>query len=453
MIRSVDKALQIREAIKNTSGYLGDFVNLPYDHLLQNAGFDIDNFPLPGDYDNEEWQCDTSILPDKKTIQSMYLIKEGISLHDNDYLCGWQNSGITFNPGFKKVKTLGDFNHERFMQLFERTEKSPFGNVETGENEVNQTIRSSHELQADRDFVLKPDILKSIRKKWKKRFYPQDCIVKPYKMLFYRTGDEFKPHKDTPEPNLIGFAVLCIHSDQDWRCEDSFQVEESIYTVKPGQIVLFYPDCVHSVPPIISNSRITITFKIFSTDKSMLKERPVGENDMNFILNHLGDHFGVILDRNYYCGSETAVANDYLLMKSLIESKRYELMMIPVLIEFHAKDDYDGNVKECRARVKAISKETFASVGDVEGMVDLKSLKEIDSFYNGNYNFYSLDAFNSPFDEKEDPGAECTCNEARPADLTALYCQTAMLVKRKVMKRDREGKEVEGVPCKTIKIQ
>jgi hypothetical protein len=97
------------------------------------------------------------------------------------------------------------------------------------------------------------------------------------KLNIYEEGGHFKTHKDTPQsPDMIGTLVVCLPAQftgGDFILDDKvFNFDKDSYT--SCQWIAFYGDIDHSIEPILSGVRITLTYSIVKMSGSTFNIDP-----------------------------------------------------------------------------------------------------------------------------------------------------------------------------------
>lgn len=90
---------------------------------------------------------------------------------------------------------------------FDNAPQAGYGDVRAQETKVDLIVRDAHEITKD-EFEVESALLGKIVELWGKHFFPTRVRAEPYKINVYGPGGHFKPHKDTPEKNLVGTFLV-----------------------------------------------------------------------------------------------------------------------------------------------------------------------------------------------------------------------------------------------------
>lgn len=144
---------------------------------------------------------------------------------------------------------------------FENTPQAGYGDVRTQETKVDLAVRDAHEITRD-EFALEDSLLDKIAALWSQHFSAR-VRVEPYKINVYGPGGFFKPHKDTPEKDLVGTFLVGL--GETWGDDDEPHLVvagEKWWTIAL-ECVAFYPDVVHEVRPVSKGYRAALALKVF----------------------------------------------------------------------------------------------------------------------------------------------------------------------------------------------
>ncbi|MCA1763868.1 MAG: 2OG-Fe(II) oxygenase, partial [Flavobacteriales bacterium] len=205
----------------------------------------------------------------KKIIDCLREIKGSgkfASIHTADFLF----------PGLE-VDGVGEIaypvNQLQAEALIKVARQAPFGKGR--ETIVDTEVRSVHEIDADRLAFANPEwdrFLAKAIENVKSDLGLEDSTVKPhlYKLLIYRDGDFFLPHKDSEkEKGMFGTLIiglpaqhtggeLVISFDGARKVAD-FAEANNNHKIK---YAAFYADCDHEVKPITSGFRVCLVYNL-----------------------------------------------------------------------------------------------------------------------------------------------------------------------------------------------
>lgn len=233
----------------------------------------------------------------------------------------------------------------RIQEWMDHGEISPFGNLREHVTKVDENVRMAREIRSDA-FTVDPSLVDAVENLWAKHFVPSKVKAQPYKINLYAKGGKFKPHRDTPEEDLVGTFILGLG-------DTTPGVSFSVY-VDPankwdsrnsashvGSWVAFYPDVPHEVPSLWSGYRAALAFKIFRDTKNPsrdeLTDSHVPDHIRSAVEGILADiklPFGLVLDHRYCFGTTELSGMDALLLScAKARSDGAKTLLFPVLIQ------------------------------------------------------------------------------------------------------------------------
>jgi len=98
-----------------------------------------------------------------------------------------------------------------------------------------------------------------------------DVTASLHKLLVYRPGDHFAPHRDSPhEPGMFG--TLCVQLPSVYQggalsithAGETARIDQSGAESVCLQYTAFYADCLHHVEPLTSGFRVVLTYNLVS---------------------------------------------------------------------------------------------------------------------------------------------------------------------------------------------
>lgn len=187
-----------------------------------------------------------------------------------------------------------------------------YGDVNANATLSNPEIRKGLELEIDNINVkINPLLLQHlytiVRKTLSIPLYSNTLRIVPYKIHFYKEGDFFVPHRDSPEKDLLATIVVNLKGDSS-----CFVINSNVsWLPDQGNVCIFYTDFLHEIKPV-TGERETITFRVFSDKQRELQNEDDDDDDYNSSCNNfvtdsdllqkiLSEHqkFGVLLQHGY----------------------------------------------------------------------------------------------------------------------------------------------------------
>ncbi|KAJ7058384.1 hypothetical protein C8F01DRAFT_1027084 [Mycena amicta] len=221
------------------------------------------------------------------------------------YTCGVnavrkEDLGLFFRSGDSKSESAGaaqyiDFNaptNDALEKLAAACQKATFG-AEHGDV-LDETYRKAGKLDVEnfsaRLDVASSGILDAISPELLVSQDAQDDRViraEMYKLNVYGPGSFFKAHKDTPRANnMIGSLVVVLPTEHEggaltlsqgegkWVFDSASQLKMPQGAANGGKVppavayIAFFSDVTHTVEPVISGYRVTLTYNLFLTART-----------------------------------------------------------------------------------------------------------------------------------------------------------------------------------------
>lgn len=160
------------------------------------------------------------------------------------------------------TKTTGIFTFpiEDVDKLVENCNESKFGKGK--EHVLDKEYRNAYSLESkDMSITFNPyaypEIIENINNLFNRYTY---LLLE--KINVYKTGGFFKEHMDTPKPNLVGTLVVSLPMDFTG---GELQIENETINFSSNKIqwVAFFSDKNHSVLPVLSGTRVTLSYGIY----------------------------------------------------------------------------------------------------------------------------------------------------------------------------------------------
>jgi hypothetical protein len=170
-------------------------------------------------------------------------------------------SGVVYDGDINRIPST------LLKQLYEKASNSGFGNVKTQTTDYDSSVRDAKEITSE-SFTVDKHLLLHIAEEWgKNNMTPSRVRVEPYKINFYAAPNgSFKEHRDTPQENLVGSALLGLFDNSN---ESSGLILHTSETSKEkwrasaGSFICFYPSVLHEVLPVTTGLRVSLSFKVF----------------------------------------------------------------------------------------------------------------------------------------------------------------------------------------------
>ena len=283
-------------------------------------------------------------------------------------------------------------------------------------------------------------------------FLPERVCAMPYKIHIYGPEGQFKPHKDTPEKNLVGTFLVGL-GDTTKPGNHLVLNGSKSYGSHANYWVAFYPDIPHEVTRIESGYRAVIAFKIFRRDNAPetsstgVHEADIGapealaSNDFNVDLQvavesvladlcSIGKPFAFHLTHLYNKSLIEPVGFDNILFLTAMKQRVTHVRLLPVLCNrrYSSGEEIEGGVLVQSSVYPFTDDHMDFLLGD-EGALERESvqwLKGLEGipFWSLKEDWRAGVMWNEDYDE----GAEYTGNESRASDEYSVYLTWAMIV-------------------------
>ncbi len=309
--------------------------------------------------------------------------------------------------GNKKKKNLkGDLLEGNFFDKINPNHftKAEFGSVVLQKTLIDDNIRRGMELRCKNlqdHIVINPDLISELEQYVVKYFHVYGARVVPDKILFYKEGDFFKPHRDSPESGL--FATIIVIADGNNNCFKLYKASETGEASQASQaseaildrnfyystIVGFYTNVVHEIIPLNKNEyRECITFKVYGPDNSqVLANTNCNTREHDTFLSFLNSEsknrdIGILLENTYTVVDEkTQFKGNDLLIIDILKLVGKKIEFYPVMVKQMVKNTGDPYEKErFDLQISNISPELIK-------LLDLKNVVTI----NGKLDIYYLE--------------------------------------------------------------
>lgn len=191
-------------------------------------------------------------------------------------------------PGLT-IEGLGELslpiNDTIYQELLKFSTQAPFGK---GSKTITDTsVRSSQELDAAKISFKNPaweKVVNEIVGMVKKEFALEGKNIHAslYKLLIYKEGDFFLPHKDSEkEKGMFGTLVIglpSMHSGGNLSVKFDHQVKEVSFSEALEEYQLpyaaFYADCTHELTKIQSGYRLCLVYNLLQLNEPIVKTNP-----------------------------------------------------------------------------------------------------------------------------------------------------------------------------------
>ena len=207
-----------------------------------------------------------------------------------------------------KLKRQDKENWEEFElsnlppeELLEFCNPAPFGDVKEMKTVFDSEVRLASEIESERFMIERKHVFKStgtsimmfsdfpgsisIEEYIEDTLTPGRSIrLDRYKLNVYSKGGFFRPHVDSPSGHdMIGTLVLCLPSPHKGGelcinhdgLQHVFDFSQESSDSNRVQWAAFYSDCIHEVKPVLDGQRVTVTYKITSSNPDCHKQRSV----------------------------------------------------------------------------------------------------------------------------------------------------------------------------------
>jgi hypothetical protein len=138
------------------------------------------------------------------------------------------------------------------------------------ETVLDPAVRNSLEIPADK---LDPVGLRSIKRlilRTVESLSPNNPIqLKPYKLVIYQEGGHFDQHRDTVRGDgHIGTVVVILNSEYTGGELEITHGGRTEVVTGPYNWVAMYGDCLHKINPVLSGTRVSLIYDIYTTKPS-----------------------------------------------------------------------------------------------------------------------------------------------------------------------------------------
>ena len=223
-------------------------------------------------------------------------------------------------PGLD-VKGLGELrfpiDSEQAQGLVQLGSPAPFGRGE--ETVYDETVRSVCQLEPKqfsfRNPEWKPYISRLVETVNEAFGLDRPLTPKLYKMLVYKEGDFFLPHRDSEKQNgMIATLIVCLPSRHEGGAlmvshdgltqEIGFGGDQSEFKL---QYAAFYADVEHEIKPVTSGHRVCLVYNLLVTGKRRSHRAPLVSGKVNraaqlletLFTDHSRDKFVLPLSHDY----------------------------------------------------------------------------------------------------------------------------------------------------------
>ena len=399
--------------------------------------FNVDFLNIPMEKLEEEKDLNTRYLVKEKKdemIRQMKLRNTAIEHKNNiNRLKNLQNKFLTISDQNNDELYVGGFNldQEMLQKLYEKAEDSPFGDNQKLETVIDKNVRNAKELV---NIQVSEQVCKKIAEEWEKNLFPQKVRVVPYKLNMYTSDGHFTEHRDTPEKDMVGTALISL-----WEHEyhmPSLHVrdckKDKEYTWRPSEpdCIMFYTDCPHEVKKSNYNKskiRATVAFKIYAIPF----EQTFDEYKVNSVICalksfeefHKDTSYGFILDHDYCLETdvEALKGNDALLVKSL-KAMGKNIVILPILHQFNLESYHTGDPSEDQfsSKVFPLTEEHIQYLLTKQGDLSTFPYKDI--------SFHMLGSNRLLWSESHQEYSSYTGNECQSECINSLYISRALII-------------------------
>lgn len=273
---------------------------------------------------------------------------------------GQPNASLSDDVRRKEVAAVVRQESATYLkELFDSGAVSGYGDVRLQTNQINSEVRDAREIPTGH-FTVSQSLYDDIERIWSEHFLPGSVHIEPYKIHLYGPGGCFKPHRDTPEKDLVGTFLVGIG---DCTTNNTGNLRVGVkkgMRAYPGSFVAFYPDIEHEVLKVEGGYRGVIAFKVFKKPSSSANPasgpKPQTEFEKGILkkiqraLSKLQPPYGILLEHCYSIETSELSGMDNLLhtaASSLLASSA-EVHFIPVLLRFKSEvpEDWEPGSNE-----------------------------------------------------------------------------------------------------------
>ena len=239
---------------------------------------------------------------DMKTFNPLLDSLEG-ALSKPLFCCGGSLRPPNMDKFVLKLKREDKENWEEFElsnlppeELLEYCNPAPFGDLKEMKTAFDSEVRLASEIESERFIIEREHVFKTTSRMIADfpgsgliEEYIEDTLtpgrsvrLDRYKLNVYSKGGFFRPHVDTPSGHdMIGTLVLCLPSTHKGGelcinhdgLQHVFDFSQESSDSNRVQWAAFYSDCIHEVKPVLDGQRVTVTYKITSTNSDYHKQR------------------------------------------------------------------------------------------------------------------------------------------------------------------------------------
>jgi hypothetical protein len=328
-----------------------------------------------------------------------------------------------------------DITSDQIKELFDKATPATYGDVKTLDTKIDQNVRLARDITTD-NFKVDPELLNKLAQTWWVSFNDTVKVV-PYKINLYGTDGHFKPHKDTPDKNMIGTLIIKFTGNPfikksgdntskggDLRVIDKItgNVETWTYDSFYG-LCMFYSDCIHEVTPIEGDwIRATITFKVYSMEpvESLVSKDSEKLQELKAFICELETPYGIILHHEYSYNTNQLNSTDTVII-NVIKQLGLNYKLCSILDKFYGSDPNFESYGD------DITAESNIYLLDEEYIKYAISPDSDKPSVNMNIPFYRVGK-GILWKRDEDHGAMYTGNESRPREVDSIYISKAIIV-------------------------
>lgn len=427
-------AIDLKEAIEN----IGEKVPSIGTYPLMEYDWDVehDKYYDINDYNEEN-------IPDsyKKHKQFGEIAESLENIFTSVSSCYYIESDAVgeIDIAYKGVAYSGDLNvpEEVLRNLYEVASPAPFGDVAKLETRMDETVRNARDISNDY-FEVSQDVIDYIATQWKTGLSPSNVIVKPYKINIYGEGGHFEAHKDTPDKDMVGTALvslskngcgrLHINPPGEYKFEDLYNYNNTgnTWNQQPGSLIMFYTDCPHKVYSTdTSDIRATVAFKIYHNTEALNHSEDIKSGAVLEAINQFEEKiskksgYGLLLGHDYTLHTESLKGSDKILVDVYKKLGR-KFVLVPIVHRYQLEGWNETNEIHIESKVYPLTD----SVIDAILTEDEIPPNDIGT----NIDFYSLLGDEYRWKNDHQDYCEWTGNEAQPEIEDSIYINRALIL-------------------------
>ncbi len=131
--------------------------------------------------------------------------------------------------------------------------------------------------------------------------------LEPYKLVVYQEGGHFDSHRDTVrDKNHIGTLVLIRNSEYTGGELEVRHGEHKVIVTGASKWVAMYGDCVHTIHPVTSGTRVSLIFDIWNESEEVNTKRRKRSLDIDYDYEFWRGHK---INTEFWLGSGSAATN------------------------------------------------------------------------------------------------------------------------------------------------